>query len=311
MACDAPLSIKYDPPLNDGRGGWIYYFPADCGKCLPCLLKRKAQWSYRMVEEMRNSNSAYFVTLTYEDWALPHGDWKATGNKNDHKLFIKWLKYYEDPKRLDKRTYISPDELRRPIRQKKLLKYYGVLEYGDLRSRPHFHYILFNIQDVDSITSAWCTQTKIGKGKYKPDRLRGRVQVDECNINTIDYVLKYMVKDRQNQDPDLEKERSWMSKGIGDHVDDEFKKYINKDQGNLVLSQRSKRVPLPRYYRKKYIKPERVDAKNRYIAEQVEAQKNKSEARLRAEGLNPDKVKVDGIENRVNQLKYRKLRNHD
>lgn len=311
MACDSPLSIKYDQPLPDGKGGWIYYFPADCGKCLPCLIKRKAQWSFRMVEEMRNSLSAYFVTLTYDDWALPWGDFKSVGNKNDHKQFIKWLKYYEDPKRLDKRGYISPDELKRRSSIRKPLRYYGVLEYGDLRKRPHFHYILFNVIDVDNITNAWSSQIKVSRGVYHPDRLKGIVDVQDCNINTIDYVLKYMLKSFEDQDPDKEKERSWMSKGIGDHVDEEFKKYINEDRGNMVLNQRNKRVALPRYFRKKYVSEERIVAKNRYIAEQLAKQKEKKEAQLKREGINPAKQDLSAKENRRDLLKFRKNRNHD
>jgi len=107
MACDSPISIKYNPPISDGKGGFIYYFPADCGKCFNCLKKRKQQWSFRLTEQMRESFSAYFVTLTYNDDNLPWSDYASTANVEDHKNFIKKLKKLETKKELNKRKEVS------------------------------------------------------------------------------------------------------------------------------------------------------------------------------------------------------------
>jgi len=207
MACDAPLSIRYDPPKPDGKGGFIYNFPGDCGKCMMCLKKRKAQWSFRIMEEKRNSFSSYFVTLTYKDEFLIYGDDGPTGSTDEHKQFIKFLRYYEDQRRLDKREAISVEELARiqnnTTQVHAKLKYYGVLEYGDDKKtqRPHYHYILFNVHDIDSIRDAWCEQVRVDQAdkqnKYRPGRTKGRIQIDECNVNTVDYVLKYMIKEAQ------------------------------------------------------------------------------------------------------------------
>jgi len=106
MECDAPVSIKFNPPKPDGKGGLIHYFPAGCGKCLPCLTKRKAQWAFRINEEARKSISAYFITLTYDDAHLPLGDGVSTVNKQDHFNFIKHLKLLERNEVLEKRYAI-------------------------------------------------------------------------------------------------------------------------------------------------------------------------------------------------------------
>lgn len=298
MACDAPLTIKYKEPIPDGKGGFIWTFPADCGKCLKCLIKRKAQWSFRMVEEKRISFSSYFVTLTYEDKYLPWGDGVPSVNKQDHKDFIKNLKHYEQKKLLHKRAWISAEEVERKknnIPEIGKLKYYGVSEYGDRFGRSHWHYILFNIVDIESINLSW------GKGK---------VQVDECNVNTIDYVLKYMVKDHTGKDYESrEKEKSFMSKGLGlGIVNNEFIDYINRDNGNTVVNARGRELPLPRYYRKKFVKEENVERKNLYISRQIEKQESKEEKKY---GKEYDRKIALSKDRRQHILKTRQKRNHE
>jgi len=260
MACDAPITIRYKTPIPDGKGGVLYTFPADCGKCLKCLTKRKAQWSFRMTEEKRISFSSYFVTLTYEDKYVPRGGNGFTINKNDHFKFIKNLKELESEKSLALRSEISQEEYdRRYLKIPEIgkLKYYGVSEYGDENGRSHWHYILYNVRDINNVDAAW------GKGL---------VYIDECNVNTIDYVLKYMIKDHSQTDyENREKEVSFMSKGLGiTYVDQEFIKYINREDANQVMNIRGGIIPLPRYYRKKFVKEENAEVKNRYIAAQIE-----------------------------------------
>lgn len=299
MACDSPLSIKYDPPMPDGKGGFIYYFPADCGKCLNCLNKRKRQWSFRMTEQKRVSFSSYFVTLTYSDEYLPMTDTGCTVNKNDHFHFIKELKKYESPKMLALRPAISIEEHDRKVRgipENGKLKYYGVSEYGDLGGRSHWHYILFNVRDLDNIRLAW----PFGKIEIDPD----------VNVNNIDYVLKYMVKDHTGQDyEDKSKELSFMSKGLGESIaDDQFKAYINQVNNNLVINTRGRKLPIPRYYRKKFLSEEVRLKKNQYIADQVEESKLNFERSLSQQGIDPFAYDVAGKEHRAKLLKDRNKR---
>lgn len=298
MACDSPITIRYKEPIPDDKGGFIWSFPADCGKCLKCLTKRKAQWSFRMSEEQRVSFSSYFVTLTYEDKFLPWGDGVPTVNKQDHKDFIKNLKHYEQKKLLHKRTYVSAEEMERKknnIKEIGKLKYYGVSEYGDRFGRSHWHYILFNIVDTESIILAW------GKGK---------VQIDECNVNTIDYVLKYMVKDHTGQDYEgREKEKSFMSKGLGIHVaDEEFVNYINRVNGNTVVNVRGSEIPLPRYYRKKFVREENMQGKIKHISEQVQETEKREERKY---GKDYDRKVALSKDRRNHLLKTRNKRNYE
>lgn len=313
MACDSPITIKYKEPISDGNGGFIWTFPADCGKCLKCLIKRKAQWSFRMVEEKRMSFSSYFVTLTYDDIHLPWGDGVSTVNKNDHKEFIKKLKYYEQEKLLHVRKYISAEELERKknnIKEDGKFKYYGVSEYGDLKGRAHWHYILFNVRDIANINTAWTTTLYDSENKPYNGEPKGKVQIDDCNVNTIDYVLKYMVKDHTNQDySNREKEKSFMSKGLGlGMVNDEFIDYINRVNGNTVVNQRGRELPLPRYYRKKFVKEENKERKNLYINQQIQKTEKKEEKKY---GKEYDKKIALSKDRRNHILKSRQKRNHE
>jgi len=296
MACDAPISIRYNPPLDDGKGGRIYSFPADCGKCIKCLTKRKAQWSFRLTEEKRKSFSAYFVTLTYEDKYLVYGDNGPTVNKNDHFEFIKKLKGNEKCNK--ERDYISQEELDRKVRgiqETGKLSYYGISEYGDRMGRPHWHYLLFNVRDIANITNAW---------PY------GLIQIDgDVNVNNIDYVLKYMIKHESDKKPEREKELCFMSKGLGlSALNDEQIRYIQAPDANMLINSRGKRIALPRYYRKKYCSGEVRSSKGAYIAQAVQQKEDEVDTRLIKAGRNPDKLKAIAKDQRNKQLINRKPR---
>jgi len=298
MACDAPLSIKYKQPIPDGKGGWIYYFPADCGKCIKCLIKRKAQWSYRMVEQMNASFSAYFVTLTYDDQHLTRTDTGNTINPFDHKQFIENLKEYEKPEMLDYRPYSAEEILRKynGIQEDGKLAYYGVSEYGGKTGRSHWHYILFNVRDTSSISMSW---------------RMGRIQIDQCNINTIDYCLKYMVKDHEGYDYENRiKEKSYMSKGLGlPAMTKNLLTHIKTPEGNMVLNQRGQRVALPRYYRKKFLTDDERREKGKYISNEVSAQQEEKRAKIQRQKRNPDLVEKQAKDIRRHILKTVQKRN--
>lgn len=317
--CDFPIIIKLDPPRE--KEGEIYEaFPADCGKCLPCLRKRKSQWSFRLMEEKKKSFSSYFVTLTYDDDHIKYGGNYMTGDRKDHKDFIKFLKYYEAPKRLMRRSMISLEELTREqvgIKEKGKLSYYGIIEYGDREGRPHLHYLLFNVRDTYNINRAWSDQVRgseVGeKRDYYPIRQKGIIDIDEMNINTIDYVLKYMLKNKhdKNEFEGREKELQFISKGLGvSFVEDseEVRKYIKKENGNQVVNMRGIKIALPRYYNKKFLTEEEREIKGNYIADRVMKEKIKEDIEFEKMGKDPSLARREIAENRIQILKNRKKR---
>lgn len=238
--CDYPLTIKLDQPkVTDG--GLIYTIPVNCGKCLNCLRRRTSQWSFRIMEQLKISENAKFVTLTYDTANIPLSEkGLMTLRKTDLQDFFKRLRYEQiENKNI---TYEEYERLRRKMKVEKLkaIRYYAVGEYGTKRNRPHYHIILFNCRNDEIISKAW------GKGG---------IHVMPANINTIDYVLKYLMKpasSKRKQWFDGEKEFSLMSKRLGEDWIHENKlvSFYNRNlELNYVVNDRMVKVAMPRYYR--------------------------------------------------------------
>lgn len=98
-----------------------------CGKCLPCITRRRSIWMHRlMLENLQHEHSA-FVTLTYEDKHLPKTeDGLPTLVPRDLQL---WLK------RIRKQCAAINEQFK--------LRFFAVGEYGSQSERPHYHVALF------------------------------------------------------------------------------------------------------------------------------------------------------------------------
>lgn len=105
-----------------------------CGKCIGCRIEYSRQWANRCMLELGYHDSAYFVTLTYDDYHVPtslYGD-PDTGecipsltlSKRDWQLFMK--------------------RLRRAFPEDKL-RFFMSGEYGSETMRPHYHAIIFGL----------------------------------------------------------------------------------------------------------------------------------------------------------------------
>lgn len=113
-----------------------------CGKCYPCKQRRISDWSTRLHFEELYSQSAHFVTLTYnhENLKFFHSRRFASLCKRDLQLFFK---------RVRKRDKRSPEMCRRyPI------KFLAAGEYGTKNKRPHYHAIIFNTTQ-ECIIDSW------------------------------------------------------------------------------------------------------------------------------------------------------------
>jgi len=189
MKCPSPLSL----PRTNGEG------PQDritvpCGKCVNCLSNQRADWTFRLKEELKNAKSAHFLTLTYSDENLRvydyHHDkiyeykhvqesnrWLETLSKKDVQLFIKRL-------RANQENYIQSLHLKHKIPLRALkwpkIRYFIAGEYGPKTIRPHYHAIIFNIHPdiIGQIEKTW------GLGQTHCGTVTG---------NSIGYVTKYCI----------------------------------------------------------------------------------------------------------------------
>ncbi|QGF19324.1 replication initiation protein [Antarctic microvirus CAA_003_V_4] len=205
-----------------------------CGKCPQCTARRTSAWSFRLIQEEKQSTTAYFITLTYADKNLHYKDanTRPTLIKRDLQLFFKRLRK------------ANPNT--RPI------KYFAVGEYGEKTWRPHYHVILFNAE-IETIQKAWHL---------------GTVHYAIVNEQTVGYTLKYISKPKpskyalrnRNQQFQLQSQglgKNYLTKAMLSWHKKEIplRSYCNLQDG--------KKITMPRYYKDKiYNADERLQIHN-------------------------------------------------
>jgi hypothetical protein len=220
--CQTPFHKKMELVKGVETG----YMPFPCGKCPACVRRRVSGWAFRLNKQSEQSNSAHFVTLTYNDEHI-----KKT--KNGFETLVK-----KDVQDFFKR-------LRKLTKQK--ISYYAVGEYGDTGERPHYHIILFNA-NPKIVENAW----KLN------DITLGNVHFGDVGDASVGYTLKYISKDKkipQFNGDDRQKEFALMSKGLGaGYLTENMVKWHTK--GNIenkvyLPLKDGKKAAMPRYYKDK------------------------------------------------------------
>lgn len=171
--CIHPIAVRVPDYTNANPIGTIlsHYRLVPCGKCLNCLENDQNDWIARNMLEMEFCQSAYFITLTYNDEHLPHDGQLV---KKDLQRFLNTLR-----KRLERKCK-EKDLV--PVK----LTYFGVGEYGRQSNRAHYHLLLYDypLRDLHAmlqeVERCW--------------NYRGFCQVKWANKGNIAYVCKYMTK---------------------------------------------------------------------------------------------------------------------
>lgn len=207
------------------KGNAVVHVP--CGKCNQCLQNRRADWSFRLWNEMKVSTSAWFITITYDGKhqpTIPFEDYQLpTLDKEDVQKFMKRLRKHNDA------------TTTRLGKARTTLKYYLVGEYGGKSFRPHYHIILFNLEPdtLNEIPSIWGL---------------GHVSVGTCEPASIHYTTKYVLNKKDGWAP-IAPPFSLISNGIGKHYlrtnGHEHKKALQ----NFVVGNNGQKLRLPRYYK--------------------------------------------------------------
>lgn len=160
-------------------------FKVPCGKCIPCQRKRRGDWAFRLEQEYLDSDSAFFVTLTYTDFHIPRTkEHIPTLRKKDLQNYIKRLRN-DHVKYVSEQLNIKKNEVKKVS---KPIRYYAVGEYGSKTRRPHYHMLIFNydIANLAPITDQWkCTATNTSLGF---------TDIGTVTQASINYVTKYMFK---------------------------------------------------------------------------------------------------------------------
>lgn len=146
-----------------------------CGRCMPCRVRKRQEWTHRIVLEAKTHVNNTFATLTYaED--------KSDLNPAELRDFLKRLRYF-----------VAPTKIR----------FFAVGEYGDINDRPHYHLALFNYPNCEYGTSRY------EKG-YKDcckhcDLIRktwglGHIYLGELNETSARYTAGYVTKKMTSPD---------------------------------------------------------------------------------------------------------------
>lgn len=143
-----------------------------CGQCVGCRLERTRQWSVRLMHEGSLHEENCFITLTYNSEHLP------PDLSLNYKHFQDFLKRY--------RKKVSP----------KLIRFYMAGEYGEERSRPHYHAIIFGHMFDDLRLHA---KSGSGDDLYTSATLQalwpfGFSSVGRLTSQSAAYVARYVMK---------------------------------------------------------------------------------------------------------------------
>jgi hypothetical protein len=252
------------------------YIPFPCGKCPPCIRRRVSGWAFRLNKQSEQSNSAHFVTLTYNDEHI-------TKTKSGLHTLVK-----ADVQKFFKR-------LRKLTKEK--ISYYAVGEYGTDGQRPHYHIILFNA-NPKIVENAWSIN----------DVSIGNIHFGDVGEASVGYTLKYISKEKKIpmfQGDDRQKEFALMSKGLGKgYLTEQMVKWHKRNIENRVYLplKDGKKAAMPRYYKDKlYDKGQkfRIGVFMRATAEELE------EALENEHGDNLERVKVEQVINDFRRM-YKK-----
>lgn len=241
-----------------------------CGRCAACLANRVSNWSFRLRQEDKVSESSYFLTLTYDNDHLP-----ITKNGFMDLRVSDLQKYF---KRLRK-AHEGSGGLGKP------LKYYAVGEYGGRFHRPHYHILLFNARLSDIISSKfaalaergiieldgqteydikyWGYEKKVsytfGTKKFRvvhPEVRIGHGTIGMVSGASVGYTMKYISKQWRpwHKNDDRTPQFSISSNGLGiNYLTNQMVDWHRSDMYNrqYCLIEDGKKIPLPRYYKDK------------------------------------------------------------
>lgn len=226
--------------------------PVPCGRCPPCKLRRVNSWVFRLLQQDLISSSSHFVTLTYAAHSVPmSANGFMTLRKSDFQLYMKRL---------------------RKLCPTAKLKYYAAGEYGGKTKRPHFHAIVFGVDDKEKFYTAW-----------KIDGVPiGIVDVGTVTGDSIAYTLKYIDKPgymREFSRDDRVREFPLMSKGMGaNYLTDEVKAFHKSDVSRMYITKSGgHKIAMPRYYQQKIFDEQEM----RHFSRIAEERSEESEEKLR------------------------------
>lgn len=197
MPCYSPLRAYYSRDLNPtGKRSLVFSInqaydgdPLDipCGQCIGCRLERSRNWAVRCLHEASLHEHNSFLTLTYSPENLPED---GSLVKKHYQDFMKRLRKDVSSKALSPiNPYLT--------NLNNNLRYFHCGEYGELKKRPHYHSILFNLNfnDKQIIKKSNHHEHIL----YKSETLSkiwtyGHASIGSVTFDSAAYVARYITK---------------------------------------------------------------------------------------------------------------------
>lgn len=166
----------------DGSSGYVVKLP--CGHCLGCRSDQAKTWSNRLMLESLYHDSAYFVTLTYDEVHVPR-----------QVDITEYGEYIENLSLRKKDVQNFHKRLRKAFPNDKI-RFYLAGEYGEHTERPHYHAIYFGLHPTDLQPFG---MSETGNQYFISDQLQkiwnlGFVSIEPANEFTFKYVANYVTK---------------------------------------------------------------------------------------------------------------------
>uniref|UniRef100_A0AAU8AVW2 Replication initiator protein n=1 Tax=Dulem virus 134 TaxID=3145611 RepID=A0AAU8AVW2_9VIRU len=256
------------------RGGYCKRYIKDfveipCGKCMSCRLAYSREWANRCLLELEYHKSAYFVTITYDDWHVPRTYY---GNPNTGEALPSMTLCKRDIQLFFKRLRKKfPDQH---------IRYFGCGEYGPSTMRPHYHFIIFGLDLNDlkvyskssqgynyftskSLEECWSfpvrSQNGTKQGLYDSPYIStpaGYIVVGEVTWETCAYTARYMTKKLNGpeaqfyEDFNLVPPCSFMSRkpGIGRYYYDDHPDLFKHEYINVSTPTGGRKFRPPKYF---------------------------------------------------------------
>ena len=162
---DTKLTMLCKKPfIKDG-------LPFGCGQCLPCRVKKRREWTNRIILESLGHENNAFVTLTYNNENLPLKDGKGTLVPQHLKEWQKSITYHSG----------MP------------LRFFGVGEYGEETKRPHYHAIIFGYPGCANMdVKCSCTSCETLRSSWKVGHVLNGVLTKDSAAYVAGYTTKKM-----------------------------------------------------------------------------------------------------------------------
>ncbi len=222
-----------------------------CGQCIGCRIDRSRQWANRCMLELQYHDSAFFVTLTYDDFHVPKS-------------------YYADPETGEAHTSLTlckrdfqlwMKRLRKKFSEDKI-RFFACGEYGGQTKRPHYHAIVFGLHLYDLVKYKTVKEGDSYYTYYNSDSLQdtwpnGFVVVGQVTWESCAYVARYVTKKLSGEQADFYKkfnlvpEFSDMSRRPGiarQYYDDHGKEIYDNAYINVSTSKGGRKFKPPRYF---------------------------------------------------------------